>query len=91
MYRNIVLTIIAVCLVYICARDLAPWQPARAGERGLIPKADKPVPVKIEVDERNPLPVSMDLSRAGRISVVVEDVRSGALRAVEPIAIREGR
>lgn len=88
MYRNIVLTVIAICLVWICARDLAPWR--HAGAAALPRGQQEPVRVVVQADERNPVPVSIQVGAGlGRgVPVVVEDVRAGAFRSAGPIDVR---
>jgi hypothetical protein len=92
MYRNIVLTVIAVCLVWICARDLSPWRTAQALPGELAPtEPGKPVPVTIQVDERNGLPVVIMgiKTSAGRgLPVTIQDAASGSLRSAGPIETR---
>jgi hypothetical protein len=90
MYRNIVLTVIAVCLVWICARDLSPWRTAQALPGELAPtEPGKPVPVTIQVDERNGLPVViMGIKASGRgLPVTIQDAASGALRSAGPMDV----
>ena len=99
MYRNIVLTIIAVCLVWICARDVAPWRSAEALPGEKLPRregrpvpvviqgmAGKPLPVAVQADSRNPVPVSIAAGRG--IPVIIQDASTGALRNAGPMDVR---
>ena len=99
MYRNIVLTIIAVCLMWICARDVAPWRsvealpgdkPARSAARPMPViiqgMAGKPLPVAVQASSRNPIPVSIAPTRG--IPVIIQDTTTGALRNAGPLDVR---
>jgi len=91
MYRNVMLTIIAACLLWICARDMAPWRSAQALPGELSPvEPGRPVPVTIQVDERNGLPVViMGVKAAGRgIPVTIQDTAAGAFRSAGPLDVR---
>jgi len=91
MYRNVVLTVIAVCLLWICARDVAPWLDAGAAQPALKGTKAEPVPVVIQSDDRSPLPVKIDFGRGRGLGVIIEDVRGGAFRSAGPIEVRQGR
>jgi hypothetical protein len=89
MYRNIVLTVIAACLLWICARDVVPWSSAHAA---LFPGQEKrePVPVVIQSDSRQPPPVKLE--NGGKpLDVSIQSSRGGALRNAGPIDVRDQR
>jgi hypothetical protein len=92
MYRNVMLTIIAACLLWLCARDVAPWRSAQALPGELAPtEAGKPIPVTIQgMDDRNGLPVViMGIKTPGRgLPVVIQDAASGSLRSAGPLDVR---
>jgi len=64
MYRNVILTVIAACLLWICARDLVPSKQAEARQ------AFKPLPAPVRVHvascDRNAL------KGAGPLNVITE-------------------
>lgn len=62
-YTKMVLTVIAVCLVWICARDITVTRTVEAqmGSKVILSGADAPIPVVIQGIKRGKNVVGQDL------------------------------